>query len=319
MKLIYFLTLIPFLNFAQSFAPPAGIIGTTALYKDSSIFVAWANGIDFQRGYLNISNKSLGLASYGLAENALNEAEGNSFDIVSFGDSGVAILTFENPIQNGDGNDFAVFENSFSDDYLEFAFVEVSSDGINFVRFPVTSETQTASQINGLGLSDCRYVNNLAGKYRQGYGTPFDLEELVGLVGQNTDLNNIRHVKLIDVVGSIDANFGTFDSQGTIINEPWPSEFASGGFDLDAVGVINQYVNSLNENSLVKYISITEDEIVILNGADFDYKIYDLSGKQFQTKENSENKISIQNLANGFYFLNLQMKHENKVVRFYKN
>jgi hypothetical protein len=33
---------------------------------------------------------------------------------------------------------------------------------------------------------------------------------------------------------------GSRDSKGNIINDPWPTNFASSGFDLDAVGVINQ-------------------------------------------------------------------------------
>jgi hypothetical protein len=80
-------------------------------------------------------------------------------------------------------------------------------------------------------------VNNLAGKYRAGYGTPFDLSDL----SDNPLLNKqaITHVKLIDVVGSIDANYGTTDANGTLINDAFPTPFASGGFDLDAVGIIH--------------------------------------------------------------------------------
>jgi len=59
------------------------------------------------------------------------------------------------------GFDFAVFENSFNDSFLELAFVEVSSDGINFVRFPATSNTQTDVQITGFGTIDPTYINNL--------------------------------------------------------------------------------------------------------------------------------------------------------------
>jgi hypothetical protein len=317
-KLIVFIGIwFPFINFAQSFTPAAGDIGTTAIHKDSLTLVSWANGIELHRGYLNISNKSLGFANFGLAENALNQAEGNSFDVVSLGDSGVAILTFPNPIKNGNGFDFAVFENSFADDYLEYAFVEVSSDGINFVRFPPISETQTSTQIDGLGLSDCRNVNNLAGKYRQGFGTPFDLEELVALNQQNIDLDNITHIKIIDVIGSINAQFGTFDSQGNIINEPWPSEFDSGGFDLDGIGVLNHVVGfEEKKNPFSTLIKIEENLIFNLTDNKFVIKIYDLTGKI--TLESIENQINIQRLNSGIYFLKIEFQNQENLIRFFK-
>ena len=41
-------------------------------------------------------------------------------------------------------------------------------------------------------------------------------------------------------MGSINSSIGSVDSDGNIINDPFPTEFESGGFDLDAVGVINE-------------------------------------------------------------------------------
>jgi hypothetical protein len=35
-------------------------------------------------------------------------------------------------------------------------------------------------------------------------------------------------------------NYASYDSQGHQINDPWPTNFPTGGFDLDAVGVINE-------------------------------------------------------------------------------
>jgi hypothetical protein len=130
------------------FPPPAGQPGTTAIHKDSSAIRAWATGIEVTRGYINISDptqthEGSNYASFGVPENALGPATGNSVDVVSLGDGGVATLTFARPIKNGSGPDFCVFENAFSDTYLELAFVEVSSDGVRFVRFPAISLTQT--------------------------------------------------------------------------------------------------------------------------------------------------------------------------------
>jgi hypothetical protein len=291
-KLFLFSIVFSFFSFSQSFAPAPGNIGSTAIYKDSSIFVSWANGIELQRGYLDISNKSLGFASFGEAENALFQSEGNSVDVVSLGDSGIAILSFENPITNGEGYDFAVFENGFADNYVEYAFVEVSSDGVNFVRFPNYSETPSEIQMGNFEFSDCRYVHNLAGKYRQGYGTPFDLEDLRDSF--NLDINSITHVKIIDVIGSINSDFGTFDSENRIINDPWPSPFESGGFDLDAIGVIHQKVLGIKEKSNSSdYFYFKNSKIIFTKEEIENLVFFDLTGKEISQSqvENSENAV----------------------------
>lgn len=220
------------------FAPPAGLTGSTAISKDTSLFLDWANTCIIQRGYMDIAHPDSGYASVGDGHSALGIAGQNG--VVSLGDGGVATLTFTNPIYNGDGFDFAVFENGFTTGdslaFLEFAFVEVSSDGINFYRFPATSYIPDTAQIPMSGIN-CARVNNLAGKYIYGYGTPFDLDELKDEVG--LDVNQITHVKLIDVVGSVDDNFATYDNFGHKINDPYPTPYPSSGFDLDAVGVIH--------------------------------------------------------------------------------
>ena len=249
-KSIFILALV-FISFkanSQTFAPAPGNNGTTAIKKDSSIIVGWANGVELTRGLMNKSNPSAGYASFGDKLDAINLSEKTTNGVVSLGDSGVAILTFDRPIKNELGPDFAVFENGFVDDFIELAFVEVSSDGLHYFRFPAMSEAPTNVQIGPFSMSDCRYFNNLAGKYRIGYGTPFDLEELSGING--LDISKITHVKLIDVIGSIDPNFGTVDSQGKLINDLFPTEFPSGGFDLDAVGVIHQGPLGLEELDL---------------------------------------------------------------------
>ena len=190
------------------------------------------------RGPENIANPSLGLASFGDPNNALGPADGNTLHVVSLGDGGQITLTFDHPITNGPGFDFAVFENGFSDTFLELAFVEVSSDGTDFVRFPSISLTQTTTQVGGSGALDTTNIYDLAGKYRVGFGTPFDLSEVAG-VNPLVDVNEIRYVRVIDVVGSINPQFGTRDSQGNLINDPYPTPTSTGGFDLNGVGVMN--------------------------------------------------------------------------------
>ena len=223
------------------FCGPVGTEGCDAIAADSNIIVGWATGIELNRGPQNISVDGSPLASYGTVDSAIGPATDNTMRAVSLGDGGTATVTFAHPIRNGEGPDFAVFENGFANQLvgnysLELAFVEVSSDGERFVRFPATSLTQTESQTANAGAIDPTNINNLAGKYEVGYGTPFDLAELADSTGINID--SIVYVRIVDVVGSINPQYATYDAQGNIINDPWPTPFASSGFDLTGVAVM---------------------------------------------------------------------------------
>ena len=77
----------------------------------------------------------------------------------------------------------------------------------------------------------------IAGKFELNYGVPFDLEELAD--SSNIDIDEITHIRVIDVVGSINTEYASYDALGNIINDPWPTNFPSSGFDLDAVAVIH--------------------------------------------------------------------------------
>jgi hypothetical protein len=223
--------------FAQ-YPPAAGQPGSTAIHADSSVFIAWATQCDLERGSIDISDPEAAEASLGESSLALGKAGENG--IVSLGDGGRATLTFEVPIADGPGWDFAVFENAFASGdgfFMELAFVEVSSDGITFFRFPASSLTQSIDQIGNFDILDPTKVNNLAGKYETLYGTPFNLEELPD--NPNLNKQSITHVRIIDVVGSLEDDFASFDAVGQKINDPWPTPFPSCGFDLDAVGVIH--------------------------------------------------------------------------------
>jgi len=227
---------------AGPYAPPAGQPGSTALAAGDSLFVDWADGFtNLVRGPLDIADPPGGLASFGSGSNALGPSDAtpsSATPIVSLGDGGQITLSFSHPITDGPGFDFAVFENGFADEFLELAFVEVSTNGADFVRFPGISLTQTATQIGGFDPLDATNLHNLAGKYRAAFGTPFDLSDVAGL-SPNVDAAYINFVRLVDVVGSIDPAHRTLDSLGNPINDPNPTAFSSGGFDLDAVGVIH--------------------------------------------------------------------------------
>ena len=268
---------------SAQYATVPGTAGSTAIYKDSSIIEAWATGIEIQRGYLDINDKSFQISgtnrvSYGDPQAGLYTAEGNSNNIVSLGDSGIVIVNFASTIYNGLGPDFAVFENGFANDYLELAFVEVSSDGIHFIRFSSSSLFQTSTQVGPYAFASCDAVNNLAGKYKQGYGTPFDLEELK--YSANLDVNAISHIKLVDVIGSI-TNIGSLDTAGNRINDCYPTPFASGGFDLDAVATMHMNPLSLYENQLNSvsvYPNPTKGIVTISTKDEGITKIFDISG-----------------------------------------
>jgi hypothetical protein len=220
--------------FAQ-FPPAAGMPGSTAIHKDSACFIYFANQCTYVPGYKNISTPDSGRLSMADVAPALGRPDGVS---LSLGDSGYVLVFLNTPLFDGAGFDFAVFENSFSDQFLELAFVEVSSDGIHFARFPSVSYTQDTSQQGPFDNNmQASLLHNLAGKYRGMFGTPFNLEDLPDFSWLKKD--SISFIRIVDVVGSIQPSIASFDSQGHIINDPFPTPFPSCGFDLDGIGFIH--------------------------------------------------------------------------------
>lgn len=319
-KLLSILTVFLPLLAAAQFAPPVGQIGSTAISGDSSIFIGWATACTITRGYQDISDVTLGTTNVGDSTFATDKAGVNG--VISLGDGGSAILTFNQPITNEAGWDFAVFENSFNDLFLELAFVEVSSDGINYVRFPAISNTQDTIQVDGFGELDATKINNFAGKYRGNYGTPFDLEELRDSPLLNID--SITHIKIMDVVGCVQSQYATRDSQGKIVNDPWPTPFPSGGFDLDAVGVIHQTPLSVNKYNFDQFVSIypnpTSDVLWIKNSTNesLNYLIKDIRGKTIVETKTAESTyhIDLQTIPNGIYFLIIKSSQQQTTKKF---
>lgn len=293
------------------FAPQVGVLGSTAIHKDSAVFVNWAVACSVKKGLQHCADTSLGYALVGDSSYVPGKA-GNG--IVSLGDGGSATVTFQHPIRNGVGFDFAVFENGFIDQtlkpgtaFLELAFVEVSSDGLRFVRFPAVSNTDTSTQMQSFDGLDASKLNNLAGKYLANYGTPFDLEELKD--SQGVDLNAITHVRIIDVIGSLDARYQTRDSEGKVINEPWPTPFAQSGFDLDAVGVIHQNtLVGINDLTLVNTLTIypnpvKQGEVVSLAHQADALSIYTTLGQQVWQSTQPNSTVFTVSLPQGYYVI----------------
>jgi hypothetical protein len=207
------------------------------------LFFAWVETVaDYQRSDSDLSFSDSTLA--------LGPVTGDAFEVVALGElnataiaagspPGTITLALPQPVKNLSGADFVVFENGviarsdfggagIGGIFGELAYVEVSADGANFVRFPGASATTSA--VNGYGSIDPTKVRNLAGKHVNGYGdswgTPFDLAEV--------GLSQITHIRLVDIPGN-----GSFlDSTGRPVYDPWPT-FGSGGFDLEAVGAIS--------------------------------------------------------------------------------
>jgi hypothetical protein len=226
------------------------------------LFFGWAIG---WTSYLRSDADS----AYSDASLSLGPVTGDVFDVVSLGDltaaqissgkpPGQITLHFTDasrtrPIRNLSGADFVIFENGLLAGYntggagigglfAELAYVEVSSDGVNFARFPSISLTPSA--VGTSGTIDPTNVLNLAGKhvnaYGESWGTPFDLTALANhpLVTAGTlDLNNVRYVRVVDIPGN-----GSFLDSATPTPHPiydvWRT-FGSGGFDLEAIGTIS--------------------------------------------------------------------------------
>ena len=232
------------------YPPSVGVEGTTAIKSNDINIIGWATACEVKRGWLNIADTTLGKTTQGSESDALGASDPA---VISLGDGGEAILTFDTPVKNNEGFDFAVFENSFDDYFLEFAHVEVSTDGERYVRFPSVSLTDTTTQTNTFGNTTTSNIYNLAGKYRAQYGTPFDLAELKDSMAINID--SINYIKIIDVVGSVNSLYGSRDGEGNLINDPYPTSFESGGFDLDAVAILDEsIVDGILEDNLVDFI-----------------------------------------------------------------
>ncbi|WP_432670489.1 T9SS type A sorting domain-containing protein [Flavobacterium sp. SM2513] len=304
------LLLLPLSGVAQNYPPEAGMPGSTAIHFNSPLFIEWANGITVERGYINKSNPNAtasgsSFATFGSPTNALGFPSGG---VVSLGDGGTAILTFANPIADRPGFDFAVFENG-SSTYLELAFVEVSSDGITYFRFANHSQTQTSTQLGTFQSPAANYLHNLAGKYSSNYGTPFDISEL-----PDTDLldkSAIHYVKIIDVVGSIDSAYASYDSFGNAVNDSFPTPFNSCGFDLQGVGVLDTNLGTGAfdlKSKVFLYPNPTAAFFYVSNANDAHLTLVDGNGRVLNSILNYQNQpIAVGELTSGVYFIVLDV------------
>jgi len=273
------------------------------------IFRGWATG------YVNYLPAPEVYPEWADPAMALGPVTGDSDDVVSLGDlrpeqiatgvpPGEITLTFGDPkdandlsnplhaIRNGQGYDFVVFENDFISNYTgggsvsgkmfaELAYVEVSSDGVHFARFPSVSVNEQP-QVNELGYwpfatIEISNVHNLAGRHPNAYGlcfgTPFNLDDIADdpcVAAGRVDPNNIRYVRIVDIPGSgdfFDAAAGmvdpstapTYDNYGGnhAVYDAWVT-WESGGFDLEAIGVLSEqkHPGDINLNGVVDLLDL---------------------------------------------------------------
>jgi len=270
---------------------------TDADARLNPIFRGWATGY---KDYVPADSDWWG-GSWNEPARALGPVTGDNFDIVSLGDlddseivsgaqPGEITLIFGDPCLPGDANhirdvngyDFAVFENGFMSGYdtgagsvrgqmlAELAYVEVSSNGVDFARF--ASVSLTAGPVGPYGTIEVSDVFGLAGKHPNAYGlctgTAFDLAQLsrhpLVLAGV-VDLNDICYVRIVDLPGSGDyydtatelidpasrPDWREYAANGPIY-DAWVTE-GSGGFDLEAVGVLKEqrYSGDVNLDGVV--------------------------------------------------------------------
>ncbi|AKJ65611.1 hypothetical protein L21SP4_02386 [Kiritimatiella glycovorans] len=260
-----------------------------------------------------------GFSNPSAAEGPVSGDHANPVEVVSLGDldqeainagdpPGSIVLLFDAPIFDGEGQDFAVFENGFVNIsnaafFAELAYVEVSSDGVDFLRFP--SVSLTSSPVGEYGGLQGQNVYNLAGKhgnaYDKSWGTPFDLSSLTnsaacasysdGVItttyGATIDLNAITHIRIVDIPGS-----GDFYDEASSLTDPetgnpYPGHhpvydawhtWGSGGFDLDAVGAIHargwhHIAVTFNKGGYIHPYGVPAGKVAVSNGADRAFSI----------------------------------------------
>ena len=214
-----------------------------AIPSNSPLFTEWADQIDASRTFF-APRGSTTISPTGF--NSLGDLDATQ--IAAGNQVGYLTVTFPKGVRNAAGADFAIFENGFAYGspnglFAELAYVEVSSNGVDFARFPSVSTNVTPVTGSGAFAGfDMSNVYNLAGKHAGGFGTPFNLDDLLTdplVIGGSVNLASIQYVKLVDIPG----NGSYLDSQGHPILDNWMTT-GSGGFDFrlpvgQGVGVIN--------------------------------------------------------------------------------
>lgn len=187
--------------------------------------------------------------------------------VLTLGSGGDVTLGFDVTITNGPGADFVVFENGFEFNgqiYPEMAMVEVSTNGVDFARFPIRYDGPQGPFASVFELLDWGVYSGLTGAIPplanvdtntldpfnpvEGGGEAFDLDDLSDhpLVHSSlVDLNQIHYVRLVDLVAGQELDFR--------LVPVWDSGGPDGNADIDAVAVIHDTTSVLPNAPTVNF------------------------------------------------------------------
>lgn len=224
-----------------------------------------------------------------LADEALGPPQGagnqqGSFDTATLGISGELVLELGNAAVDGPGADLLVCENPFlvgltGSVFAETCFVEASSDGVHFARFPVrySGPPGPFAPFAGVGLG---WYAGLAGVHPvragtdsgidaldivAGGGDAFDLADLAGhalVQSGDLDLGGVRWVRLVDIDSG-----NAFDDHGATI---WDAGIdTQSSADIDAVVALNSDANQSGGRPRVE-LALDEAGFLSLSVLDLD-------------------------------------------------
>ncbi|MHC4845819.1 MAG: hypothetical protein ACYTCU_06630 [Planctomycetota bacterium] len=183
-----------------------------------------------------------------------------STDVYTLGVGGSVTYELDSSVVNAAGADLVVCENPFLvvgtvTSFVEAMFVEVSTNGTDFARFPTTYVGDDGPFAPTIGLPPAWYAgfagvmpvfaNPLTGfdplDVVAGGGDAFDLAELLDhplVLDEKIDLDEINYVRLVDVASGVE-----MDSFGTLVWDAGLDSLASA--DIDAIVAVNSQANQV--------------------------------------------------------------------------
>ena len=128
---------------------------------------------------------------------------------------------------------------------------------------------------------------------------------------------------MVDVIGAIDQSFTNLDSQGNQVNDPYPTPFPSGGFDLDAVGAINfipTAIEELNNRLNISFYPNPTKNVVYFNFENQDQYKYLLTNMNGKAVSNGllNNELDLRYLKAGIYFIHISSNDKYIVKKIIK-
>jgi hypothetical protein len=147
------------------------------------------------------------------------------------------------------------------------------------------------------------------------------------LLADSTDINldSIVYVRVVDVVGTNNPDFATFDQYGNIVMDPYPTNGQSSGFDLDGVAVMNwnytepQGINNTAENSVSLYPNPANSQVLCSVEGEGQHlmSLYNTSGQLLLQQTFSGRQISFNtsSIADGMYILRVDGKAQRLVIQ----